>query len=397
MKPSYVPIGEASASTVEFANVFRRDSFPKIDVLVCPGDLGDRADPQAIDYAWKFLNDIKSHNPQCVLLATAGNHDIDSRGQHSDFDAKASLYGLEPSYPCNSGAACLAHKNDFDRQLWFWARNFYMYSMPDCRFIVLNSAAYHGAGTDQKEYNHGRVSEFTLRCIREAIDNDTRTRTKKKRGLPKLNVLVCHHHLLDDGKTNDPDYSAMRGANSLLEFVSDSNYGRWVILHGHRHRAKLFQTNGATGPYVLSSGSFGATRDGDYGNGSPNQVHLIDLDFEAMEKFHLFPAGRIRSWTWVPHLPGWQFKDAPTGGLPPETGFGYRGAIDKDAFKMSQIVAAAKSGVEWKRVLQEAPEWEFLDYRQLSELAKVLDSKFSIEIRRDQNGSPIYLIPRGEG
>lgn len=392
LKPSFVQVGAPSSSAVKFREIAAVSGFPQLDFLMCPGDLGDRADPSCIEYAWQFLNEVKGANSACLLLATAGNHDIDSRHQHSPFDAKAVLYKLAPTYPCSTSKKCLWHSDDFDRQLWFWARNFYLYSTPECRFVVLNSAAYHGAGVDHKEYEHGRISEFTLACIRDALTKDGERRLESSIPQPKLNVLLCHHHLMHDGLIEDKDYSDMQGAHGLINFLSDAQFGRWLVLHGHRHRARLYQTGGAAGPYVLSAGSFGATRDKDYSNTSPNQVHFVDLDFAAMDAHHFYPAGRIRSWTWVEGA-GWIDKGSPGGGLPPQTAFGFRGSLDKEAFDMAHLVAAAGIGIEWQRVVDDSPARAFLDYAQLDDIKKQLASQHGIELKRDEDRNPAFLIP----
>lgn len=349
--PSYVKVGDGKSSSVQFETLVNSGGFPDFDIVLTPGDLGDRADPACVKFAWDFLNNVATSKKKAFVLGTTGNHDVDSRNMHSDFDVKGSLLGLTPIYPCSGGRECLVHKDDFERQLWFWAKNVYLHSTEKCRFVVMNSSAYHGMGRENQEFRHGRVSQHTIDAIKDALKLDDEARAKKNVPSPKINILVCHHHLEKDGDIDDEDYSEMKGAHALADFLSDSTFGRWMVIHGHRHRARLYHKGGGTGPIVLSAASFGATRDRDYSNTSPNQAHLIEFDFDAMEKHGYYPAGRISSWTWAKST-GWHHKNAPNGGLPPITGFGYRDSIDRLAREISDLLAEANTGVEWNSLRQ---------------------------------------------
>lgn len=101
VKPSYVHTGDQSdmAPTVSFETLLRNETIPKPDIVVSPGDLGDQADSTSINFAWSFLNRLADLSSKKLLLASTGNHDIDSRYQDSEFDAKGALLNLRPSYP----------------------------------------------------------------------------------------------------------------------------------------------------------------------------------------------------------------------------------------------------------------------------------------------------------
>ena len=201
-----------------------------------PGDLGDQADPVAINFAWDFLKNLTRLSNNKLLLATAGNHDIDSRYQDSEFDAKGMLLNLRPSYPTVSNFDGES-SGDNCRQLMFWARNFYMIRLGSCRFVVLNSSAYHGGGRDKEEFLHGRISADTLDRISKTLAKDQRQQKESEEQTPLISIFVCHHHLVKDGTIDDPDYSQMKGAHTLIDFLSNTDTGRWLVIHGHRHRA----------------------------------------------------------------------------------------------------------------------------------------------------------------
>jgi Calcineurin-like phosphoesterase len=84
------------------------------DLLFSPGDLGEKAQPVAIQHVWRELHDLKTLLRAKELIVTTGNHDIDSRFAHNDHDAKGMLQSLEPRYP-------FADERLTDQ---YWARHF---------------------------------------------------------------------------------------------------------------------------------------------------------------------------------------------------------------------------------------------------------------------------------
>lgn len=104
------------------------------DLLLCPGDLADKANPPAIRQAWLDVNKMQGWLGADLLVATAGNHDVDSRHEHNSFDAKGALQALCPPFPFQD-------ENLNDR---YWARHFVTIRTGCLRLLVLNSSAFHG-------------------------------------------------------------------------------------------------------------------------------------------------------------------------------------------------------------------------------------------------------------
>ena len=150
-----------------------------VDWILCPGDIADRADPDAQAFAWRHLVNLKKSTKARLLLGTVGNHDVDSRLQFSEFDPKGHLQALSPPFPGINGAA--ANR--------YWARNFHIQQEGTVRLLNLNSAAYHGFSSryqqTKPEYLQGRVSERTIEAIRKELS------TAKSFD---HNILFTHHH-----------------------------------------------------------------------------------------------------------------------------------------------------------------------------------------------------------
>lgn len=134
--PSYVGTADPSAGGPE------KYPFPGLkklieteglnaDLLICPGDMTNQAHAAALHYAWARLHDLKNWLGAAALLATNGNHDIDSRFGDSDFDPKGAIQSLSPLFPG-------LPENECDR---YWSRNFVVFNHGDARIVLLNSAA----------------------------------------------------------------------------------------------------------------------------------------------------------------------------------------------------------------------------------------------------------------
>lgn len=341
------------------------------DYLICCGDLGDKAVPSALQYAWKSLHEIKSALKAPQLIAAPGNHDLDSRHKHNDFDAKGSLQGLVPPFPLQDTT-----KNDF-----FWANNFVLLDQADSRFLILNTAAYHGTeSVDSKpEYLHGRVARRTVERIRSELEGSAKK---------PVNVLVCHHHPHRHDDIEDDDYSVMKGGEHLLGLLESGRYGRWLVVHGHKHHPRVcYGAGGSAAPIVFSCGSFSAKLFADQQVRGRNQFYMIDLPFRDYARCQVDLGGQFTAWNWS-QGEGW-CPASREPGLPHRGGFGYR----KDIQYLARDVVAAiqKLGlplVSWSEILRITPELRFLLPRDLAFLIENMQRDHGLKVTFSATGEP---------
>ncbi|WP_186827999.1 metallophosphoesterase family protein [Knoellia locipacati] len=265
------------------------------DFLVCAGDMGDKAHPDAIRYSWERVRALAKQLGDATIVVTSGNHDLDSRYMYNDYDAKATLQGLE-EYPFDSGA-----KNNE-----YWARNAVVIETEAVRWAVLNSAAYHGYA---EEWKHGRISKRTLAYLEELL---------KSTSQDKLNVLVCHHHVYKIGSVDLGDYSAMEAGSALLQLLESAKYGNWLVIHGHRHWPSVTYAPGSnSSPVVFSAGSLSAVLYDELADKARNQFYILELDTPPQAGRM---RGRFKAWDWVSDE-GFSPAQARSG-LPHDGGFG---------------------------------------------------------------------------
>jgi len=347
----------------------------RADILLCPGDMADRANTAALAYVWNELHALQSLLGANKLIATAGNHDVDSRHKYNDFDAKGALQSLIPSFPGLSEQQC-------DQ---YWARNFVLAEETDWRLLLLNSSAYHGAGKDQlKEAEHGRVSQRTLSAIETALASSS---------AKEVNILVCHHHLYRDNAIFEQDYSEMDGADHLLRLLGSGEHGQWLVVHGHKHHPKLqYGAGGLTSPVVFGAGSLCASLYAELAARARNQFYILEINPNAAKIHGLDIAGHITAWDWIPNA---GFKPAGiSSGLPHISGFGYRASIATIASRIAAQFSGTNPYLRWHELLTFIPELQYLLHSDIGAILHHLKTAHKIDCAQDSHGMPLELAKK---
>jgi predicted MPP superfamily phosphohydrolase len=369
--PSYVSSFNSAATArldplSDLKRVFVEDAF-KPDYILCAGDITNRSSPTAFNYAWGRLHGLAA-DLGAQLIATVGNHDLDSRFQANKFDPRGYAMSLAPTLPVADRLSYLE----------YWAQNFTVLKFDDCNVAALNTAAYHGIGKDiENEIEHGRISEVTLEKLEHELSQlDPRP----------TNILLCHHHPIR-GDHGDHDLIGLtRGGEKLVDILGRAS-SPWIIVHGHKHVPDLFYGHGggSNAPVVLGSASFSAQVNRDAQNKNPNQVHLLITDPAGAAQEGLTYAGSVLSWTWQAGV-GWS-KAQGAQGLPHVTGFGYKASIDVLAQKLDdQLTADSRNHLSWNDAVGAVPSISRLvptDFRSFREALR----KLGLTILSDEDGA----------
>jgi predicted phosphodiesterase len=344
------------------------------DYLICAGDLADRANPTALNYIWAKLHSL-AELLRAHLIATSGNHDIDSRFSESDFDARGILRNLKPPYPLGD------HKLNNE----YWSRNFTILRPPGLRVVVLNSCAYHGANPDPKaaEYLHGRISNFTLSDLRGALNEEPTDQ--------RINILLCHHHPHRHQDIELADYSIMEGGEKLIDALRDAPMRPWLILHGHKHHPRLMHgAGGALAPLIFGAGSLSAKLHGDFTGRARNQFYIIEFDPDRASELDLEVAGQIFAWDYKLGQ-GWAPAKSESG-LPARSGFGYSiSQMRREAKKVADFLDGKDGVTDWKSVKSALPYLAYVLPEEIVSLAKELRTTHGIGVVFGDDGEPIQL------
>ena len=369
-KPSFLKVGDPEDGTgtnpvADLKALVKKENL-QVHLVLCMGDLCDKARPIGLQYAWQKLQELKDLMHAQTLLATSGNHDCDSRHKYNDHDAKGCLQALQPNYPI------------FDEQLSdrYWSRNFLVLERPECRIISLNSSAYHGF--EPEEIEHGRISASTLDRLRLILDSAPSQ---------LINILICHHPPHPHSELGLGENDLMKSGQILLDLLGSGRYGKWLVVHGHKHHPKMTYAQGVgTAPVVLASGSLSACLYPELGTRVRNQFHVVTINFEECRKFGF--VGRIHTWEWAASA-GW--TDAQRGGgLPSRCGFGYK----TDPVQLAKRVASAvkRKRVAWDAIRTQLPELDFIMPEEYEIVRRELKSSHNLGIL--ENGGVPYEIGR---
>jgi 3',5'-cyclic AMP phosphodiesterase CpdA len=307
----------------------------RADFLVVPGDLCDKANGAALRLIWTDLERIRVAIGATATIATAGNHDLDSRFRANAYDPTAGLLGLSPPFPVTEPARAR-----------FWAYGISEVISGDVRFVIHNSCAYHGGASG--EIDHGRISPYTLGLLKAMVSEPSSS---------VINVFLTHHHVFPFPRAEpDKDDRTIDG-ESIIEML-DASGNNWLLIHGHLHAARLLYAAGsASSPVILAAGSTSVRLAPPLATSTTNQLHLLTVSADGFGDLH----GVVDSWTYRPYI-GWEVS-ATGAGLPHRCGFGYRGSLDALVNPIASSVTSNNGPVSWVELVKDVPQIEYLTPR----------------------------------
>ncbi|CAN5228098.1 hypothetical protein BH11ACT5_BH11ACT5_15720 [soil metagenome] len=325
-----------------------------VDVVLVGGDISNHADPEGLRQAWAEIHRIAGELG-AVVIATAGNHDYDSRGQAGP-SPKQNLLALEPPFPIGT---------EEGRQHYF-SYDFAVVRTDAYVVATVNSAANHGyTYNGESEHQHGRILESTVDRLRGALDT--------LGTLPPVRVLLSHHHLVQLPDIDTAENSKLVGSDALLRSLN--GYGDWLVVHGHKHRAWLqYAAGNADSPVLLSAAAFSAHwAGGEFESAIRKQFHIVE--FHA----HMQPApsvgdsiplaGVVRSWTYN----GFDWLVSSRNDvLSGVTGFGWRTSLSRLAEDIRGLVQSEGGVVPGAALLVAVPRFRYLAQDDLTRLIAYL-------------------------
>jgi hypothetical protein len=331
------------------------------DALLCPGDIGHQACPVSIDFGWSALKEIRAALKSPTLIATVGNHDVDSRYFFENPDPQQIVKNLS-EFPCPEEV--IANE--------YWARDHAFLKMPPVGILNLNSSAHHGKKENEK--NHGTVTKESLSSIRNRIS--------EFRDLP-VKILLCHHHPHQHSELNLGAGDVMERGQQLLDALALDTYGSWLVVHGHKHHPKItYAAGGSNSPVVFAAGSLCSELFLELQTTARNQFHQISFDLSDINKFGL--VGRIKSWYWL-YGSGWA-PARPATGLPFECGFGYRGQIRTLSDRVAHFCRGKLT--KWTDLRTSMTELDYLIPQDADLLRDDLIRRHRVGLVYDENGQP---------
>lgn len=326
-------------------------SGASVDIVLCAGDITDKADATALTTTWTDLNDA-AQSLDAKLIATAGNHDLDSR-HGTEIDPRGVLFDLQPLFPFNDAGA----------RAEYWSKNYCVVegSTGDVswRVVALNTSAFHGLSSELgDELDFGRVSARTTSRLTEELASRPRA---------DVQILLLHHHIQQMPDVDLAEQGLVREVEGLLMLLERT--GPWTAIHGHKHRPYIqYAAGGGGSAAIFSAASMAAHSFGQLSAiAGQNQVHLLEfLDPQELDMDDLGVACRFRSWTWRPGF-GWVAAEAANG-WPGEGGLGWRTSPQALARSVKGQLSAPGMTLNAEELMSKFPRLRFLaptDYTHL--------------------------------
>ena len=292
----------------------------KIDILICSGDISNKANTEGFRQGWLFLNTVKKELNIPQILSVPGNHDHQSRETPGVFDPKHHLQFISPPFPFEC--------NNKNTHFWGWHWCHSHIDDQPINAISLNSSAYHGYSD---EFEHGRISTEACNQISKYIKSDS----FEKR---TFNLLLCHHHPEKmDYVDFDYDCEEMEGGSYLLRELDKAEKGPWLIIHGHKHFADIVYARSLSscGPTIFSAGSMSAKLHEPIEDRASNQFYILNIDNnKTEEEERLIGTFQAHEWTTSD---GWH--PSKTNHLPSEGGFGDKTSPKKTAREIAKNIS----------------------------------------------------------
>lgn len=302
------------------------------DLVLCPGDLVDQAQTEALPQVWKELSTIAKLVGAPQVYASVGNHDLTSRGGRQKPNAALQLL-REPHFP-GTGRT--------DSAMYF-AEDVLLTKRDNYRILNLNTCLYHQSTprkTDRwQDLDKGYITQLSERELADelaASDDST------------FNIVLAHHHFtqFDDPTVVD---DGIYNGQYWLKWLFNNSKSRWLIIHGHKHVGSIEYVGTASkSSVVMSLGSFGALISNPDGHSAGtgrfvrNQVYHLHLECDDTNPYHM--EGYYRAYSFVGNR--WQ-ESKVDDILPPRGGFGVvpdiRGISEKVA---ARFHASVKPGLD---------------------------------------------------
>lgn len=339
-----------------------RDNSLTADLTLCPGDFTDQANVAGFIAGWNFSLEIHRELHAKKIIATLGNHDVDSYNGFSDYSLKIAK-GIKQGFPFNNEQEC-----DI-----FWSKGCVFVEGENFRVLVINSSHYHHS---KQSATAGKVDGDLIEYIEKylaANEND------------KILIALSHHHPIDHSRMQLGEDDKIVNGDELLNVLGKHKFD--LFIHGHKHDPLLRYHNTSESNYripIFSAGSFSSSSNLMF-TSVRNSFHMLDI-----EKDCGVAHGEIKTWTFFPNR-GWELN-LDENGFAPYSGFGNQESIDEIYQKIVKLFMNS-GNLSWDFVRQNVKEIDNLIPSDAKKLSTILrENKYYLDEHIWKRPSQIFKI-----
>lgn len=354
--------GDRKNQVQELLNLFEAERI-KCDYVLCPGDITNKMDVQGLISGLGYLMEIQKSLGASQLICVPGNHDIDFCRRNTSLFAKAndSLKQLDSMhYPLSDKFLSKSLIDD----------GFCLFQNDKVVILCINSVA---SFTDMSSSEKVFIPESTLSLIEEQLKKIPDTIT--------IRIALTHHHPILYTDLNFRAYNAkdyIINGDKLIELIEKYHFG--LLIHGHKHRAKLTSSRSVT---LFCAGGFSALQNLQIGD-DENTFHIVEMDSSSPMK------GIIRTWSYSCSA-GWK---KPSLQFPDKTGFGSTTNAIELAREIGTHIQSKygnqKEVIQFSDIVAQFNEIKYIHYEQLKELYKELKNYYCVYTHSDEQDYLLY-------
>jgi predicted phosphodiesterase len=315
----------------------------RVDGLVVPGDLTNKARIEGLGKAWDYSLEIGRKLGAAHVIPVIGNHDIDS---HRTEPEKPVFYGVRnvhPDFPFQDAAAINS----------FFADGYCLLKIGVADVIAINTVIDH---TDAASAKRGAFGIDRIERMEGALTGNLKS---------ALRIAVMHHHPTLHTGTFLEDNDVIPTGDELLAALR--RLGCRLVVHGHKHFTRLSNVDGIT---VLASGSFSAMLY-EFGTSVSNTFHIVELEGDDPESVR----GLVHTWVFR-YGSGWRRSNAEHAGFPFISGFGRKANLADIIESLRALGESDKNKMRFLQsdLLQAVPEAEYLAPSERSQVNQSLST-----------------------
>ncbi len=312
------------------------------DIVVCLGDLGDRADEQGIMYSWNAIEEIRIKLNADVRIGIPGNHDINSRNQDGK-DPFEYVRNFHEGFPTNNEQI---NTN-------FWGNGYGIFEGKNYVVLLINTVHDHNCSVSAAQSN---ISIDTIEQIRAQLSEGLYEDKSHK-------ICLMHHHPIKHSDiTNWRDSDSVDKGDELLRVLTENDFS--IVLHGHKHQPRIKEDNGLP---IFAAGSFSSIANLKT-TGLNTMFHIVELEPNKKK-------GLIRSWEYNIRF-GWEKSNNKQ--FPEVVGFGATNNIKDVGDEIFSILKDGDYPCLYSTILEKIPCLDYLTPIKLQQLSKYMGSKYEI-------------------
>lgn len=345
----------------------------KANAILCPGDIAFQSNANTLSAGWKHLVDLGERMDCAHVICATGNHDVTSRSQ-AELLKKALIRNLKAGYGPFEQLKCLRppypavtfdgsdHAQGREQRVRYFGAGLVLVKATNYQVLIVNSCSEHGH--DEFEHERGSFPPSAVEELKSVLSQCD---------INKISVAIMHHppesHTQDGAGAHD----LVDNGQELLKMLADQG-NNWLVVHGHKHEARLGQTSGGGfQPTVFGAASLAVHIEAVKGT-VKNQFYLLTVRLEPQGRL----TGRFKTWDWSTGR-GWEPARPEGDGIYDGAAFGAR---DPQRV-VTDIAALTGLPMDWSDVIRQVPDADLLPPADRNQLRQRLLTRHRLHVHVD--------------